>query len=220
MAAINSRISLYMVQRMGMGPAEVDRLRKQYFQVYGTTMRGLAVHFGIDCADYLAFVHDLTVSDYVHPDPELAAALARLPWTKCIFTNASAAHARRVLAALGVEKQFSAIFDAAWLNFVGKPAKQAYLRVLDALKVGPADCVMVDDSPPNVVEASRLGMTTVMVAESPGAAVCGDFMVERAAQVADLVPQVIALVGRRPGASVKAAPRGSGEHAACATGRS
>ena len=189
-----------MVQRMGMGPADVDRLRKEYFRTYGTTMRGLAIHYGIDCADYLAFVHDLPVSDYLKPDRELAVALARLPWTKHIFTNASAAHARRVLAALGVGKQFSGIFDVAWLNFAGKPATQAFLRVLEALSVGPASCVMVDDSPPNLVEASRLGMVTVLVAGSQGAATAGvDFTVQRAAEVAGLVSQLTDLAEHRRG---------------------
>jgi putative hydrolase of the HAD superfamily len=198
MQAINSRISLYMVQRMGMAPADVDRLRKEYFERYGTTMRGLAVHYNIDCADFLAFVHDLPVSNYLKPDAELAAALERLPWNKSIFTNASEAHARRVLTALGVEGHFSRIFDVAWLDFVGKPAEQAYLRVAEALSAGPDSCVMVDDSRANLAEAGRLGMITVLVAEAAGGATAdADFRVHRAAQVAEVAPLVSQLARQR-----------------------
>ncbi len=199
MQVINGRISLYMVQRMGMAPSDVGRLRKQYFDRYGTTMRGLSIHYGIDCSDYLAFVHDLPVSDYLQPDADLARALRELPWNKHVFTNASEAHAQRVLAALGIADQFSHIFDVAWLSFEGKPARQAYLRVADALSTNPTTCLMVDDSRLNLIEAGRLGMITVLVTESDGEGTpTADFVVKRAAQVAELAPRAAEIArGRR-----------------------
>ena len=135
MAAINNRIGLYMLERLGMEAPLVQRLRPEYFRRYGTTMRGLSIHYGIDCDDYLAFVHDLPVADYIGPDPELDAALARIPWRKSIFTNASRAHARRVLAALGVERHFGSIFDVATVGYESKPAPSAYAHVAADLAV-------------------------------------------------------------------------------------
>ncbi|MDP3046323.1 MAG: pyrimidine 5'-nucleotidase [Chloroflexota bacterium] len=188
MGAINERISLYMLERMGMEPDLVRRLRPEYFRKYGTTMRGLAIHHNLDCDDYLTFVHDVPVEDYIKPDPELDAALARIPWRLSIFTNASEAHARRVLAALGVSRHFGHIFDVAAVDYQGKPAVSAYLKVLAVLSARPAECVMADDSVSNLAPAKDLGLVTVLVDDRQRGPVSGaDILVAKAAQVADMV---------------------------------
>jgi putative hydrolase of the HAD superfamily len=193
MGAINERISLYMLERMGMEPGQVRRLRPEFFRRYGTTMRGLAIHHDLDCDDYLAFVHNVQVEDYLKPDPELDAALARIPWRMSIFTNASEAHARRVLAALGVTRHFGHIFDVAALDYQGKPAVSAYLKVLAVLAARAAECVMADDSMSNLAPARDLGMVTVLVDDRQRGPVSGaDILVARAAQVADMVPDMLA----------------------------
>ncbi len=191
MSAINGRISLYMLERMGMEPDLVQRLRPEYFRKYGTTMRGLSIHYNLDCDDYLAFVHDLPVKDYIKADPELDAALARIPWRMSIFTNASEAHARRVLDTLGVSRYFEHIFDVAAVNYQGKPAVSAYLKVLAVLSARPAECVMADDSLSNLVPARDLGLVTVLVDDRQRGPVAGvDVLVARAAQVADMVADI------------------------------
>jgi putative hydrolase of the HAD superfamily len=191
MRAINARISLYMLERMGMEPELVGRLRPEYFHKYGTTMRGLAIHHNLDCDDYLAFVHDVAVENFVGPDPELDAALARIPWRLSIFTNASEEHARRVLAALGVSRHFGHIFDVAALGYEGKPAVLAYLKVLGVLSRTPNQCVMVDDSMSNLLPAKGLGLVTVLVDDRQQGPVPGaDVLVARAAQVADRVAEM------------------------------
>jgi putative hydrolase of the HAD superfamily len=191
MGAINERISLYMLERMVMAPDLVQRLRPEYFRKYGTTMRGLAIHYNLDCDDYLAFVHDVPVESYITADAELDGALARIPWRMSIFTNASAAHARRVLAALGVSRHFGLIFDVAAMDYQGKPAVSAYLKVLAVLSARPAQCVMADDSMSNLAPAKDLGLVTVLVDDRQRGPVAGaDILVARAAQVADMVPDL------------------------------
>jgi len=193
MEAINERISLYMVERLGMQVQMVERLRPEYFRRYGTTMRGLAIHYGIDCDDYLAFVHDLPIEDYLKPDPDLDEALERVPWRKAVFTNASTAHARRVLAVLGVERHFERIFDVAFVDYDGKPARGAYLRVAAAMDARPAECVLVDDSVRNLTPARELGMVTVLVGDRQQAPPPGvDIQVAKASQVAGAVPDIAA----------------------------
>ncbi len=191
MSAINGRISLYMTERMGMAPDVVQRLRPEYFRKYGTTMRGLSIHYDVDCDDYLAFVHDIPVEDYIKPDPELEAALARIPWRMSIFTNASRAHAGRVLDRLGISRYFQHIFDVAAVDYQGKPAVSAYRKVLATLAANPTECVMADDSLGNLGPARDLGLVTVLVDDRQRAPVAGaDVLVARAAQVADMVADI------------------------------
>jgi putative hydrolase of the HAD superfamily len=191
MRAINARIGLYMTQRMGMDPELVGRLRPEYFHKYGTTMRGLSIHHNLDCDDYLAFVHNVAVEDYIKPDAELDAALARIPWRLSIFTNASEAHARRVLATLGISRRFGHIFDVAAVGYQGKPAVSAYLKVMDVLSARPEQCIMADDSMSNLLPAKSLGLLTVLVDDRQQGPVPGaDILVARAAQVADKVAEL------------------------------
>ncbi|HXF85824.1 MAG TPA: hypothetical protein VNK49_10600 [Anaerolineales bacterium] len=67
--ALKERMSLYMRERVGIPENEVPILREQYFKMYGTTLRGLQIRHGVDAEDYLAFVHDVPVEDYLKPDP-------------------------------------------------------------------------------------------------------------------------------------------------------
>ena len=57
-------------------PEEAQRVQKDYYQRYGTTLRGLMVEHGIAPDDFLEYVHDIDHSP-VEPDPALAAAIAR-----------------------------------------------------------------------------------------------------------------------------------------------
>ena len=67
--AIKERMNLYMHNRMGIPEAQVPQLREQYFKMYGTTLRGLQARHKVDTEDYLAFVHDLPLKDFLAPDP-------------------------------------------------------------------------------------------------------------------------------------------------------
>ena len=100
---LKERMNRYMVERMHIPQAEVPRLRERYFLKYGTTLRGLQANHEIDVQDFLAYVHDVRLADYIHPDPLQRSVLASLPTRNLIFTNADASHARRVLRTLQIE---------------------------------------------------------------------------------------------------------------------
>ena len=89
------------------------------------------------------------------------AALAALPQTKSVFTNAPANYAWRVLRALGVEKHFAEIYDINFIAYESKPAPSAYAQVAAALPVRCDECAMIDDTARNLVPAKALGMQTV-----------------------------------------------------------
>ena len=165
-ARIDRRIEEYLHTRVGVALAEVSALRRRFWKNHGTTLRGLVVHHAVDADDYLHFVHDIALEDVLQPDPELAALLGRLPDRKIVVTNASRAHARRVLGALGVATAFEAVYALEDFDYVPKPAPEAFRIVLERSGVSASDCSLIDDLTPNLAAAKRLGMRTVWVDEA------------------------------------------------------
>lgn len=160
---IGDRITLYIQERLGFGLEDARALRARYAREYGVTLTGLRAHHGVDADDYLDYVHRVPIDEYLRPDAALNGMLARLPLPKAILTNADAAHARRVLEALGITRHFSDIVDIRSLEFNHKPQPQAYQRAAARLGVRPAECVFMDDLAHNLAPASALGMVTVLV---------------------------------------------------------
>jgi putative hydrolase of the HAD superfamily len=165
--AIGERINLYMTERLDIHHSEVDARRDQYLDTFGTTLNALRHFYGIDPDEFLQFVHDLPLSRYLKEEPELSEMLDRLPLDKVIFTNADAAHARRVLTKLGIARHFERIIDIRSMEFTSKPDLRAYRKALDFIGAKPEECIFVDDSLANLAPATRLGMTTVLVRDCP-----------------------------------------------------
>jgi len=189
MDLISDRINEYMSLRLGIDPADVAAIRQQYYQLYGTTGRGLYLHHDLDVEDYLEFVHDLPVEDMLGPDPGLDTMLEGLRAEKSIFTNATAAHARRVLGVLGVARHFQQIIGIAELEYVPKPDLQAYQRAIELLGVRAEECLLVDDRARNLGPGRALGMTTVLV--GAGCADDGaDFVVDEVTQVGQVMEAI------------------------------
>ena len=163
---LRGRILQYVVERLGKTPSEAEALREHYLKEYGTTTRGLYVHDQIDIHDYLAFVHDLPLSNGLLADPELHQTLSHIPIKKCVFTNASRQHARNVAAVLGIGEHFECIFALEDFDFVSKPDPRPYQVVLERLEARGDECVFLEDSLRNLETAKQLGMVTVLVSDS------------------------------------------------------
>lgn len=163
MKAVGERISRFMVDHLDVPPEMAPYLRRHFRERYGTTMRGLILHYGINPEHYLEFVHDLPLTDFIQPDPALSRALANIGLTKVIFTNASREHALRVLTILGVQHHFTRIIDVRDFQYQSKPHCHAYRRVLQILNARPEECILVEDMPRNLVPAVAMGMFGVLV---------------------------------------------------------
>jgi len=184
MAAVGQRIHEYMQERLGLDPVTARDLRRHYLQTYGTTLKGLQVHYNIDTDDYLFYVHDVPLDDYLKPDEALDRALTEIQAEKIVFTNATTEHARRVLRFLGVEHHFSRIVDLRATNYENKPQPGAYRCVLDTLGARPEECLIVEDSVRNLRPAKEMGMVTVLVNGSGGDGV--DFAIDDVTQVGEV----------------------------------
>jgi pyrimidine 5'-nucleotidase len=160
---LKDRMTEYMVSRMQIPADEVPRLRERYFRKYGTTLRGLEANHSVDVEDYLAYVHNVQLNDYIQPSPAQQGVLAQLPQRKFIFTNADANHARRVLQELEIERCFVEIIDVNRMAPYCKPSPQAFeLALTVAGEDDPARCVMIDDLPHTTRAARQFGMFAVL----------------------------------------------------------
>ena len=192
MTAIGELMSRFMEKRLDMPPSGVPALREHYYHVYGTTMRGLQIHHGIDPEDYLAYVHDIPLEDYIGLNDELDRVLAEIEMEKAIFTNASAEHARRVLKVLGIERYFSRIIDVRATGYIAKPDPKAYQRALAILGAEGHECLLVDDRIRNLAPAKELGMVTVLVSEDEtgprqNPSQDADFVIGEVAEIGEVV---------------------------------
>jgi putative hydrolase of the HAD superfamily len=143
---------------------QTEGLRENYFREYGTTLRGLQAHHQVDMDDYLEFVHDVPIQQYLHPDPELRLAIQEIPARKFIFTNASANHANRVQEALGLQGLFNGIIDVHVIAPFCKPMPEAFELALRAAGSPDQRAVVLLDDQRRITRAARqLGMYTVLV---------------------------------------------------------
>lgn len=160
------RIRNYMEVRMGFEKNLAQRLREEYIRQYGSTLRGLMIHFHIDPEDYLEYVHDVGVENKLSPNQSLAELLESIPLPKGIFTSGHLPHAQKVLRSLGVEKFFLHIFDITFTNYIPKPNPEPYRQILNFLNLAGEDCMLIEDLPSNLLPAKKLGMTTVLVGQT------------------------------------------------------
>ena len=146
--AIKERMNLFMRDRLCLPESDIPVLREQYFKMYGTTLRGLQQHHQVDTIEYLAYVHDLPLKNFLTPNPLLRNVIASLPTRNFIFTNADVAHARRVLTTLELEDLFEEIIDIQAVAPYCKPMPESFAIAMDiANEPDPRKCVMIDDLP-------------------------------------------------------------------------
>lgn len=165
---IGERINQYLITHAGVEPAQVNEVRRAYYQQYGTTLGGLmANHANFDTDRYLAYVHDVDPSRYIGPNPALDTMLQSLPQTKVVFTNSDTPHSQRILACLGIQRHFQHIIDIRAMGFKNKPQPEAYAALFRTIEVPASNCVFIEDSVRNLLAAKALGMTTLLVGSNP-----------------------------------------------------
>jgi pyrimidine 5'-nucleotidase len=165
--AIKNRMSDFMRERMGIPEKDIGHLREKYYLQYGTTLRGLQANHEINVDDFLAYVHDLRLEDYLTPDPLQRSIIASLPTRNLIFTNADIPHAERVLAALNLRDLFSTIVDVNTVTPYCKPMPESFeIAMKLAGETDPSRCVMIDDLKRTTRAAKEAGMFSILFGET------------------------------------------------------
>ena len=159
---VDVRIRDYIAGFLKVSREEAFRLQKDYYQRYGTSMRGLMTVHGMQPDDYLDFVHQIDHSP-LEPNAALGAAIERLPGRKLILTNGTRRHADAVLARLELDRHFEDVFDIVAAELEPKPSPQTYDRFLKLHGVEAGKAAMFEDLARNLAVPHALGMTTVLV---------------------------------------------------------
>jgi len=165
---VDDRIERYVQARLRVDPAEARSVRKGYLREFGTTLRGLMHHHGVEPEEYLEYVHDVPIDEIVPRRPELSAMLSALPGRKVVFTNGSASYAERVLAALGVRDRMDDIFGIEFMEYRAKPSPYPYAKLLRATGCAARDSLLCEDLRENLLPARELGIFTVLVSRENG----------------------------------------------------
>jgi putative hydrolase of the HAD superfamily len=159
---VDERIRLYIERLLNLAKDDAFRLQKDYYRRYGTTLRGLMLEHGLQPDDFLDFVHEIDHSP-LEPDPQLGAALEKLPGRKLILTNGTRKHADAVMRRLAIDQHFEDVFDIEAAELEPKPSPQTYERFLVHHGVDPKKAAMFEDLARNLATPHSLGMTTVLV---------------------------------------------------------
>jgi putative hydrolase of the HAD superfamily len=159
---IERRMVDYLMAALGVASGEANRLRRHYWQNYGTTLAGLMAEHGVDPEPYLRAVHDIDLSG-VPPDPALGRAIAALPGRKVVYTNGSREHARKVTQARGLDGAFDALYGFEDAGYLPKPEAAAFAAVFALAGLEPKRGAMFEDDPRNLAVPHGLGMRTVLV---------------------------------------------------------
>jgi len=159
---IDQRMTDYVARLTGLPWDEARVLQKGWFHSHGTTLAGLMEAHGTDPFEFLAYVHDIEMDVLEHNAP-LAAAIARLPGRKLVFTNGDLPYASKVLGRLGLGTSFEAVHDVHAMALRPKPDPLAYEGLCSAFALEPAECLFVDDMARNLKPAKAIGMTTVWI---------------------------------------------------------
>ena len=159
---VDQRIGEFIGAYLKISAEEARVIQKDYYRRYGTSMRGMMTEHGVRADDYLAYVHQIDHSP-LEPNPEMGAAIAKLPGRKLVLTNGSTDHADKVLQRLGIDSHFEAVFDIIAAELEPKPAAQTYQKFLEMHDVDASKAAMFEDLARNLVIPHQLGMTTVLV---------------------------------------------------------
>jgi pyrimidine 5'-nucleotidase len=194
-------INGFLTQRLGLSPADAVALRRRYLQSHPMTICGLVAEGRLRgpeaILEYLRATHEPSpVYAAIQPNPALAAMLHTMApgVQKWVLTNSYGEHVDRVLAALHCPRTlFDGVIDVLDLGIpTCKPHPAAFHTALRlAGQEDPSTCLFVDDSPPNLGGAQAVGLVTVHVGATEGAAVDGgDFAIPSVLDLPRLFPEL------------------------------
>lgn len=162
---IEAKMVAYVMRTLDVDRDHADHLRRHYWQAHGTTLAGLMAEHAIDPEPYLDEVHDISFGA-LKADIDLRRGIAALPGRRIIYTNGSAPYARRVIAGLGLEGLFDAVYGIEHADYYPKPRAEAFARVFERDGITTAGATMFEDDARNLAVPHALGMHTVHVADA------------------------------------------------------
>ena len=165
---ISNRITDFIMSKYSLDIDQAKKIQKEYYLKYGLTLRGLIVEKKLEPEEFLDYVHDVE-----HPELEkndqLISKIRILEGKKIIFTNATSRHAKKILKILELEDDFDQIIDIKDLEYIPKPDKRSYKKLLECLNLNKENLdktIFFEDTVKNLIPAKELGITTVWMKNS------------------------------------------------------
>ena len=165
---ISNRITDFIMSKYSLDVDQAKKIQKEYYLKYGLTLRGLIVEKKLEPEEFLDYVHDVE-----HPELEkndqLISKIRLLEGKKIIFTNATSNHAKKILKILELEHDFDQIIDIKDLDYIPKPDKRSYKKLLKCLNLNKENLdktIFFEDTVKNLIPAKELGITTVWMKNS------------------------------------------------------
>ena len=165
--AMHEQINAFLRRQFDVDEEGANRMRRDFWLRYGTTLNGLMRHHGTHPRQFLAETHVFPeLADLVVRENALKHALERLGGMKLVFSNAPRQYVHRVLRAIGLARYFDAVYSIEDARYRGKPALHGFHVLLRKHDLDPHRCAFVDDVLENLRTAHRLGMSTVWVSKA------------------------------------------------------
>jgi len=162
---VSDRMTLFIQNLFDLDRDAALIRQKELFHRYGTTASGLMKEYGMDPAEFMAFVHEIDLSELSY-DAELDERIGALPGQKVIFTNGTTRHATRILDAYGIRHHFDYVYDIIESQHRPKPDPVIYREMLDRTGLDAKTAVMIEDMAVNLKPAAEIGITTVLLKQN------------------------------------------------------
>ena len=159
---VDKKMTQYISEKLKISEPEAKKIQKSYFQEYNTTLNGMIKNHKIDAHEFLEFVHDVDLN-FLKKNNSLGEELSKIKGKKIIFTNGSRAHADNVTDRIGIKNLFDGVFDIVDADFIPKPSKKPYEKIIEKYKIEPQYCIFIEDIARNLKPAHELGMKTVWI---------------------------------------------------------
>jgi putative hydrolase of the HAD superfamily len=161
--SLDRNITRFLMVRFDLSETAADALRREYWRDYGTTLNGVRAERGVEPEEYFDFIHSGEHLQYPRYAPDKRDLLLQLPGTKWVFTNARRDWADRGLRSMGIAECFEGVFDIESFGWRSKPDPYVYGEIERRLNSAPAELVLLDDRPDNLVTARNRGWRSVLV---------------------------------------------------------
>ena len=165
---ISHRITDFIMSKYSLDIDQAKKIQKEYYLKYGLTLRGLIVEKKLEPEEFLDYVHDVEHPELKKND-QLISKIRILEGKKIIFTNATSKHAKKILKILELEHDFDQIIDIKDLEYIPKPDKRSYKKLLECLNLNKKNLdktIFFEDTVKNLIPAKELGITTVWMKNS------------------------------------------------------
>ena len=165
---ISNRITDFIMSKYSLDIDQAKKIQKEYYLKYGLTLRGLIVEKKLEPEEFLDYVHDVEHPELKKND-QLISKIRILEGKKIIFTNATSKHAKKILKILELEDDFDQVIDIKDLDYIPKPDKRSYKKLLECLNFNKEDLdktIFFEDTVKNLIPAKELGITTVWMKNS------------------------------------------------------